>query len=73
MRIVKRNNQSTGEQNYTAYTTTQTDATGRPVNWVRGGTWTHSLGTNAKIGLVSMSGSGYTAQFDYVRVSTVQP
>jgi len=33
----------------------------------------HSLGTTAKIGLVSMSGTGYTAEFDYVRVSTVQP
>ena len=35
--------------------------------WVRGGTWTHSLGSPS-IGLVSMGGSGYTAEFDYVRV-----
>ena len=39
--------------------------------WVRGGVWTHSLGANAKIGLVSMGGSGFTADFDYVRVYAV--
>lgn len=38
--------------------------------WVRGGTWTHSLGATPKIGLVSMGGSGFTATFDYVRVYT---
>jgi arabinan endo-1,5-alpha-L-arabinosidase len=47
---------------YTAYTST--DGT----NWVRGGTWTHQLGSNARIGLVSMGGSGFTANFDYVHV-----
>ncbi|MEY2584718.1 MAG: arabinan endo,5-alpha-L-arabinosidase, partial [Verrucomicrobiota bacterium] len=73
LRIAKRTNPTTGEQTYTAYTTTQTDVNGQPVNWVRGSTWNHSLGANAKIGLISMSGIGYTAQFDYVRVSTVQP
>ncbi len=36
--------------------------------WVRGGTWTHQLGGRARIGLVSMGGSGFTALFDYVRV-----
>lgn len=60
LRIVKRSNNQ-GEQ-YTAYTSRD------GVNWVRGGTWTHQLGTNAKIGLVSMGGSGFTANFDYVRV-----
>jgi arabinan endo-1,5-alpha-L-arabinosidase len=40
-------------------------------HWVRGGTWTHSLGSTAKIGLVSMGGSGFVANFDYVRVYTV--
>ncbi len=35
--------------------------------WVRGGTWTHALGSAPKIGLVSMGGSGFTATFDYVR------
>ncbi|MDQ6860089.1 MAG: family 43 glycosylhydrolase [Verrucomicrobiota bacterium] len=72
LRIAKRTNSSTGEELYTAYSTTQTDVAGQPVNWVRGGTWTHSLGANAKIGLVAQSGTGYTAQFDYVRVYTLQ-
>ena len=60
LRIVKRSNLE-GEL-YTAYTSMD------GVNWVRGGTWTHQLGTNARIGLVSMGGSGFTANFDYVRV-----
>lgn len=45
---------------YTAYTSQD----GR--TWIRGGTWTHSLG-DARIGLVSMGGSGFTADFDHVR------
>jgi arabinan endo-1,5-alpha-L-arabinosidase len=37
--------------------------------WVRGGTWAHNgLGDRARIGLVSMGGTGFTARFDYVRV-----
>ncbi|AKJ02497.1 arabinan endo-1,5-alpha-L-arabinosidase [Archangium gephyra] len=36
--------------------------------WSRAGTWTHNLGTGARIGLVSQSGSGFVATFDYVRV-----
>jgi arabinan endo-1,5-alpha-L-arabinosidase len=60
LRIVRRSNNE-GEL-YTAYTST--DGT----NWVRGGTWTHQLGSNARIGLVSMGGSGFTANFDYVHV-----
>lgn len=72
LRIAKRTNPA-GEETYTAYTTTQTDASGQPANWIRGGTWTHQLGANAKVGLVAMSGSGYTAQFEYIRVSTLQP
>jgi arabinan endo-1,5-alpha-L-arabinosidase len=51
-----------GEELYTAYTSRD----GR--HWVRGGTWTHNLGSSARIGLVSMGGSGFTAKFDYVRV-----
>ena len=73
LRVAKRANSATGEETYTAYTTTQSDAFGVPVNWIRGGTWNHSLGTNARIGLVAMSGAGYTAQFDYVHVSTLAP
>ncbi len=64
LRIVKRV-QRNGEETYTAYTSRD----GR--TYVRGGTWTHNLGTSAKIGLVSMGGSGFTANFDYVRVYRV--
>jgi arabinan endo-1,5-alpha-L-arabinosidase len=72
LRIAKRTGTTANEETYTAYTTTQTDSLGQPINWIRGATWTHSLGANAKIGLVAQSGSGYTAQFDYVRVSSLQ-
>ena len=51
-----------GEEHYRAYTSDD------GVNWVRGGVWTHDLGSNARIGLVSMGGDGFTAEFDYVRV-----
>ena len=60
LRIVKQNH--AGEEHYTAYTSLD------GINWVRGGTWTHELGSDASIGLVSMGGSGFTAEFDYVRV-----
>jgi arabinan endo-1,5-alpha-L-arabinosidase len=60
LRIVKRTH--AGEEHYTAYTSFDGN------NWVRGGTWTHELGSDASIGLVSMGGPGYTANFDYVRV-----
>ncbi len=62
LRIVKRTVGT--EEHYTAYT--KGDVNG--ASWVRGGTWTQKLGTNAKIGLVSMGRSGFTANFDYVRV-----
>ena len=48
-------------ERYTAYTSLD----GR--TWVHGGTWTHSL-DNARLGLISMGGSGFHARFDYVRV-----
>jgi arabinan endo-1,5-alpha-L-arabinosidase len=64
LRIVKRT--VSGVENYRAYTSND------GVTWVRGGVWTHQLGANAKIGLVSMGGSGFTANFDYVRVYTVE-
>ncbi len=60
LRIAKRN--QNGEELYTAFTSQD----GK--HWVRGGTWTHNLGSNARIGLVSMGGDGFTANFDYVRV-----
>ncbi len=62
LRIAKRSNQY-GEELYTAYTS----ADGQ--TWEHGGTWTRSLGSNARIGLVSMGGAGSIATFDYVRVS----
>ena len=62
LRIVKRT--TAAGQQYTAYTSRDGTA------WVRGGTWTHAL-QNPRIGLVSMGGAGFTAQFDYVRVATV--
>ena len=51
-----------GEDRYTAYTSRDGET------WVRGGTWTHDLGRNAQIGLVAMGGTGFMADFDYVRV-----
>lgn len=47
-------------ERYTAYTSQDGQ------RYVRGGTWTHSLG-RARIGLVSMGGTGFTADFDFVR------
>lgn len=52
-----------GREQYTAYTSH--DGT----SWSRGGTWVHHLGSAARIGLVSMGGSGFVADFDYVEVS----
>lgn len=60
LRIVKRNH--SGEEHYTSYISLD------GLNWTRGGTWTHQFGSDAQIGLVSMGGSGFTANFDYVRV-----
>lgn len=48
---------------YTAYTSQ--DGT----HWVHGGTWDHQLGSQARLGLVAMGGSGFVAQFKYVRIS----
>ena len=57
-------------EGYTAYTSQD------GVNWVRGGTWTHSLGGDARIALASFglqdAGQEFTAEFDYVRVSTLR-
>lgn len=36
--------------------------------WVRGGTWTHSLGPGARLGLVAMGGAGHAATFGQVSV-----
>jgi arabinan endo-1,5-alpha-L-arabinosidase len=50
------------EEVYTPYTSRD------GITWVKGGAWTHQLGDNVKIGLISMGGSGFMANFDYVRV-----
>ncbi len=65
LRIARRSQES-GEV-YTAYTSRDGKA------WIRGGSWTHSLGANARIGLVAMGRgpqetSSFSAIFDYIRV-----
>ena len=67
LRIVHRETERAvgGTETYTVYTSHDGET------WTRGGTWTHTLGEDASIGLVSMGGSGFTAEFDYVRVSKV--
>ena len=51
-----------GQTHYTAHTRQDGKA------WVRGGTWTHQLGSDVRLGLVAMGGAGYSAHFDHVRV-----
>jgi len=53
---------SGAEERYTAWS--NQDGKG----WVQGGTWTHRLGANAKLGLVAMGGAGHAVTFDEVRV-----
>lgn len=61
LRIVRR--EWNGLELYTAYTSQ--DGT----RWVRGGTWDHDLGLQARLGLVAMGGTGFVAEFKYVRIS----
>lgn len=63
LRIAKRD--VDGQERYTAYSSRD------GVSWTRGGTWTHHLGGQARIGLVSMGGTDgdhVQATFDYVHV-----
>lgn len=60
LRLVKRT--VSGMETYTSYSSHD------GINWERGAAWTHSLGSSAKIGLVSMARAGFSAYFDYVRV-----
>jgi arabinan endo-1,5-alpha-L-arabinosidase len=56
-------------ERYTAYTSQDGQT------WVRGGVWTHSLGTDAQIGLISLAEPGdaeFTAEFDHVRVYSLK-
>lgn len=55
-----------GPDLYTAFTSDN----GR--DWVRGGTWRHTLSDEARIGLVSMGGDGFTARFLDVEVSRLR-
>jgi arabinan endo-1,5-alpha-L-arabinosidase len=64
LRIVKRN--VNGQEHYTAYSSND------DVTWTQSGTWVHSLGTSEKICLFAGNLAGYTANFDYVHVSTLQ-
>ncbi|MBN9391469.1 MAG: family 43 glycosylhydrolase [Chloroflexi bacterium] len=65
LRIAKRTVQN--QEVYTPYSSVDGKI------WEKGGSYTHNLGSNAKIGLVSMGGSGFTANFDYVRVYRLDP
>ena len=60
LRVLKRT--VGGQELYTGYSSRDGKT------WVRGGTWAHALGSKARIGLAAMGGSGFTANFDYVRV-----
>ena len=51
---------------YTAYTSTDGQT------WIRGGTWQHSLGSGAQIGIAAENTPGFTINFDYVRVYTLK-
>jgi arabinan endo-1,5-alpha-L-arabinosidase len=68
LRIVKRT-QGT-EELYTAYSSRDGQA------WARGGTWTHTLGAGAKLGLVAMArdpqAAAFPAKFEYVHVFDLQ-
>jgi arabinan endo-1,5-alpha-L-arabinosidase len=55
-----------GPDRYTAFTRSGGG------QWVRGGVWRHDLGDDARIGLVSMGGEGYTARFLDVTTSRLQ-
>ncbi len=64
LRIAK-HTASDGSELYTAYTSN--DGT----NWTRGGTWTHTLGSSAQVGIAAQNAAGFTVDFDYVRVYTL--
>ena len=57
-------------QRFTAYTSRDGQT------WVKGGTWTHALGSDTQIALAAYGlqdpAVRLTAEFDYVRVSTVK-
>jgi arabinan endo-1,5-alpha-L-arabinosidase len=65
LRIARR--QQGSEELYTAYSSRDGST------WSKTATWTHALGASPKLGLVSMGIEGFTATFDYVRVSALMP
>lgn len=70
LRIVKQTNRITDEEVYTPYTSRD------GMTWIRGGAWTHQLGTDVQIGLFAMGRQAadqqpYEAEFDYVRVNQI--
>lgn len=54
-----------GHINYQAYVSRD------GVNWNRGGVWTHDLDT-PQLGLFAMGGSGFQADFDYIKVYRIR-
>lgn len=64
LRIVKQTREE--EETYTAYSSRD------GATWQRGTSWTASLGSEARFGLVAMGGAGYTATFDYVRIASLR-
>ncbi len=65
LRIVK-HERNDGLELYTAYTSN--DGT----HWTKGGTWQHTLGSGAQIGIAAENTAGFTVDFDYVRVYRLQ-
>jgi arabinan endo-1,5-alpha-L-arabinosidase len=61
LRIIRHRTDSSDA--YTAYTSLD----GR--HFDTGGTWTATLGSHSRIGLISMGGAGFTTSFAYLRVS----
>lgn len=55
------------EERYTAW------SMGESGNWVGGSTWTHRLGSKARLGLVAMGGAGHAVTFGEVRVERLAP
>lgn len=62
LRIVRRTSAGSAQELYSAYSSHD------GVNWEAGGTWTHWLGSGARIALVSMGRAGFSNYFDYVHV-----
>lgn len=64
LRIAVHRTHNAGET-YTGYSSTD------GVTWIQGATWTHALGSGAKIGISAENTAGFIMDFDYVRVYTI--